>query len=201
MKTPETDVSCGLFVSATVLASTIGFKKLSLLSISHKRCMYTVIMSSKEASNFHWSREEIVHLIDLYRQYPCLWNVKSDQYKNRDKRVADLMSIAEELRKTRDGITTGDIKGKIEALRNHHRREMRLVEKSRKSGAGIDDVYIPRLWCFDKLSFLNDGDTIRPSLSKIDNATNDTAEKHSDHEVHMVCAPVCLTVSLSFYVL
>ena len=72
---------------------------------------------------------------------------------------------------------------------------MRLVEKSRKSGAGIDEFYIPRLWCFDNLSFLNDGDTIRPSLSKINNATNDKAEEHSDHEVRMVCAPVCLSVS------
>ncbi|XP_064088006.1 uncharacterized protein LOC135202507 [Macrobrachium nipponense] len=105
-------------------------------------------------------------------------------YKDRAKRVAALTAMAAELRKTCAAITTGDIKRKIETLRNQHRREMRLVENSRKSGAGIDDIYIPRLWCFNDLSFLNDGDTIRPSLSNIDNATNDTGEEeHSDHEI------------------
>ena len=107
----------------------------------------------------------------------------------------------EELRYTCPAITTGDIKRKIETLRNQHRREMRLVENSRKSGAGIDDLYIPRLWCFNELSFLNDGDTVRPSLSNIDNATNDTAEEHSDHEVRTVCAPVCLSLILCFRIL
>ncbi|XP_064077252.1 uncharacterized protein LOC135194952 [Macrobrachium nipponense] len=141
-------------------------------------------MSGKETTNIQWSREEIIQLIDLYRQNPCPWNVKSDMYKDRAKRVAALTAIAVELRKTCAAITTGDIKRKIETLRNQHRREMRLVENSRKSGAGIDDIYIPRLWCFNDLSFLNDGDTIRPSLSNIDNATNDTAEEErSDHEI------------------
>ena len=105
------------------------------------------------------------------------------------------MSIAEELRKTCAAITTGDIKRKIETLGNQQRHEMRLVGKSRKSGAGIDKFYIPRLWCFGIRSLHNNGDTIRPSLSKINNATNDKAEEHSDHEVRMVCAPVCLSVS------
>ncbi|XP_064082982.1 uncharacterized protein LOC135198998 [Macrobrachium nipponense] len=141
-------------------------------------------MSGKETANIHWSREEIIQLIDLYRQHPCLWNVKSDMYKDRAERVAALTAIAAELRKTCVAITTGDIKRKIETLQNQHRREMQLVENSRKSGAGVDDIYIPRLWCFNDLSFLNDGGIIRPSLSNIDNATNDTAEEeHSDHEI------------------
>ena len=81
-------------------------------------------MSSKEPTNIHWSRQETIQLIDLYRQYPCLWNVKSDKYKDRGKRVAALMAIAEELRKTCAAIITGDIKWKIETLRTQHRREM-----------------------------------------------------------------------------
>ncbi|KAG7157921.1 putative Alcohol dehydrogenase transcription factor Myb/SANT-like-containing protein 12 [Homarus americanus] len=67
-----------------------------------------------EPANLHWSKQDTVRLIDLYRHYPCLWNVKSDMYKDRDKCAAALKRIAEEIRKITASITTGDIKRKIE---------------------------------------------------------------------------------------
>ena len=61
---------------------------------------------------------------------------------------------------------------------------MRQIENSRKSGAGTNDVYSPKLWCFDDLSFLTDGGTMRTSQSNIDPDTNEEAvEEHYDHEV------------------
>ncbi|XP_042237253.1 uncharacterized protein LOC121876281 isoform X2 [Homarus americanus] len=135
-----------------------------------------------EPANLHWSRQDTVRLIDLYRHYPCLWNVKSDMYKDRDKRAAALKGIAEEIMKITASITTRDIKRKIETLRNQYRREMRLVHKSQKLGAGTDEIYRPKLWCFNDLSFLNDSDTIRASVSNMDAGTNHTTEDVATEE-------------------
>ena len=46
-----------------------------------------------------------------------------------------LTAITREMQKTYASITTGDIKKKIETIRNQYRRDMLLVENSRKSGA------------------------------------------------------------------
>ncbi|KAK8388417.1 hypothetical protein O3P69_020418 [Scylla paramamosain] len=61
---------------------------------------------------------------------------------------------------------------------------MREIENSRKSGAGTDDVYSPKLWCFDELSFLNDGGITRTSQSNIDPDSNKAVEEHNDHELY-----------------
>ena len=42
------------------------------------------------------------------------------------------------------------------------------MKTSQKSGAGTDDLYFPRLWCYDALAFLGDEDTPRDSTSNLD---------------------------------
>jgi len=34
-----------------------------------------------------------------------------------------------------------------------------------RSGAGSDDIAKPKLWCFDDLLFLREGETVRESIS------------------------------------
>ncbi|KAK3883664.1 hypothetical protein Pcinc_012043 [Petrolisthes cinctipes] len=94
---------------------------------------------------------------------------KSDIYakRTRDKRAAALKHIAQTT-----GRSESDVKKKIDSLRNQHRREMRLMATSQKSGAGTDEIYTPKLWCFDILSFLNDGDCVRSSVSNMKNTTS-----------------------------
>ncbi|KAG7168093.1 putative Alcohol dehydrogenase transcription factor Myb/SANT-like-containing protein 32 [Homarus americanus] len=118
----------------------------------------SVPLSATDQGNIHWSREETMVLIELYRQHPCLWNVKVDMY--RDKRAAAPKQITEDMNRSGTTVTTSDVKRKIESLRNQHRRELRKMQKLKKSGAGTEDIYIPTLWCFDALHFLIDGDTI-----------------------------------------
>ena len=57
---------------------------------------------------------------------------------------------------------------KLHTMRGQHRQEVKERKTSQKSGAGTDDLYLPRLWCYNVLAFLGDGDTPRDSTSNLD---------------------------------
>lgn len=153
-------------------------------------------MSASTSYQEQWSRPTLLHLIELYRQHSCLWNVKLDTYKDRNKRAAALQIISEEIKKIGVSVTANETKKKIDILRGQQRREMRKKRKSQKSGASTDDIYTPTLWCFDLLSFLNDGDDIRESATNLENTPE--VNTPSDHEVcthlfrYRYCHDLCL---------
>ncbi|XP_066983785.1 protein FAM200C-like [Macrobrachium rosenbergii] len=53
-------------------------------------------------------------------------------------------------------------------LRSQYRKELKLINVSKKSGAGRGEVYVPKLWCFNELRFLDDGETQRECTSTMD---------------------------------
>ena len=65
-------------------------------------------------------------------------------------------------------ITPEIIMKKLHTLRGQYHREMKEMKISQKSGEGTDDLYLPRLWCYDALAFLGDGDTPRDSTLNLD---------------------------------
>ena len=65
----------------------------------------------------HWERKEILMLLQLYRQNPCLWNVKTDVYKDRNKRVAAINKITAELQESGLSANASKVKKKIESIR------------------------------------------------------------------------------------
>ena len=115
-----------------------------------------------------WTREGTRHLIDLYKEEPCLWNVKTVEYRNRDRKATALQKIAEHMNKSGWSFSEDELRKKIDTLRNQYRRERRNLQQTKKSGAAADNVYVPRLWCYDALSFFNDGDDHQPSVTNID---------------------------------
>jgi hypothetical protein len=56
----------------------------------------------------------------------------------------------------------------INSFRSVFRKELLKVMKSARSGAGADDLYKPSLWYFNLLSFLNDHENPRESISDIE---------------------------------
>ncbi|XP_066970138.1 uncharacterized protein [Macrobrachium rosenbergii] len=121
-------------------------------------------------SKEHWSRQLTLNLIELYRQHPCLWDVREEVYKDRDARTAAIKQITTNLKQNATYMNEVEVKRKIALLQNQHRREMRKVNMDKKSGVGSEDQYTPKLWCFNSLSFLNSGDTVRPSVSNLDSS-------------------------------
>ncbi|PIO33091.1 hypothetical protein AB205_0130090 [Aquarana catesbeiana] len=96
-----------------------------------------------------------------------LWEVKNPLYRNKSARKASLEKLLEFV-KTR--VPDADIKfvdRKIGSLRSTHRKELMKVQKSLRSGAAAEDVYVPRLWYYSRMRFLEDQIEARESLSTL----------------------------------
>ncbi|XP_077124540.1 uncharacterized protein LOC143781695 [Ranitomeya variabilis] len=103
-------------------------------------------------------------LIDMYRSLPCLWKIKSADYSNHYKKKAayeKLVALYKEHHPT-EALDENIVRKKIQALRTVYKKEMNKVKKSKKSGAGTDDVYVPKLWYYDLLAFTWDQEFPRP---------------------------------------
>ena len=94
--------------------------------------------------------------IQLYRDFPALWKVKSDEYKNRSLKSECYVKLIDKIREIDPNATRATVTKKINSLRSNYRRELKKVMNSVKSGAGSDHVYKPSLWYFDELAFLRD---------------------------------------------
>ncbi|PIO27959.1 hypothetical protein AB205_0171370 [Aquarana catesbeiana] len=117
--------------------------------------------------------------IDMYRELPCLWQVKHPFYKNKTKRKAALDQLLEFVKL---GIPTADIpylKALIGGMRSTYNRERKMVQDSKRSGAAADDIYVPRLWYYDRLHFLAGQTEPRPALSSLPSRLPSTSAEAS----------------------
>lgn len=107
--------------------------------------------------NTIWSKDVVQVFIAEYEKHPCLYSVTSADYKNKIKKLRAITSIAAELgQKCGVTVSIDDIKKKIHGLKTQYGNELKKIKASKPTGTGGDDVYVPSLWCFDLLHFLND---------------------------------------------
>ncbi|XP_044745294.1 uncharacterized protein LOC123307141 [Coccinella septempunctata] len=98
-------------------------------------------------------REFTSRLIDLYRDSPELWKVKSKDYFNRNKRNAAIEKIVEVLKELKPDFTVENFKQKINTLRTNFNRQHKVMEEKR---ASTDDIPEPSLWYYYSLYFIRD---------------------------------------------
>lgn len=150
---------------------------LAQLHSRHGRVFVSRAISLAMSGNIEWTKAATLQLIDLIKQHPSLWQVHNKNYKNKTVRSASLNAVVKELMDAmKCVITAADIMKKLHTLRSQYRREMKEVKASQKSGAGTDDLYVPKLWCFDALTFLCDGDTPRDSTSNLDELVSQVSQ-------------------------
>ena len=119
--------------------------------------------------NFERTRWNTQQFIDLIREHPCLWQIRNKNYKNKTMRSVNLNTLIKPLMSTVNCVVTPEIiMKKLHTLRSQYRREVKEMKTSQKSGAGTDNLYLPRLWCYHTLAFLGDGDTPPDSTSNLD---------------------------------
>lgn len=129
-------VFCATVIEFSCLVRLILFLVLLLLINSQKMC------------EIKWSGKEIISFLDLYQNYPCLWDVSSPDYIKRNAKDAAFTDLLQQLEKKGLHTTLGPLKRKIKSLRDTYRNELYKIKKSKKSGVGADDVYKPRLVWF-----------------------------------------------------
>ncbi|CAH0562746.1 unnamed protein product [Brassicogethes aeneus] len=109
-------------------------------------------------SSYDWSRDATSCLIQLYEQHPCLYLPTHKEYHNRNTRNKALRSITFEFnKKNSTDVTADELKKKIHGVRTQFLSERQKIKKSEVSGASLDEIYKPKLWCFDQLGFLQQG--------------------------------------------
>jgi hypothetical protein len=130
-----------------------------------------------------WSRELITDFISLYKSFPCLWRVKSDEYKNRNQRYEAYKQIIDfcKVRGFPDANRDFVVK-KIQSLRGSFRKELKKAQESQRSGRAAEDIYIPSLWYYELLLFTRDQELPTESLSNIDDSETQFGEESIDVE-------------------
>ncbi|PIO32688.1 hypothetical protein AB205_0135210 [Aquarana catesbeiana] len=108
--------------------------------------------------------EFLIPFIEKYREMRNLWEVKHPQYYIKPVRKSMLERLLAFVQTFIPEATVEILEKKIGILRNMYRRKHNKIQTSLRSGASADDVYVPRLWYFNKLRFLDDQTEARESL-------------------------------------
>ncbi|CAG9585596.1 unnamed protein product [Danaus chrysippus] len=93
-----------------------------------------------------FSESQMLRLVEVYRDYECLWNMWSDLYKNREARQIAYMEIYRRL--NIPGLELKDIPKKIKNLRSSYCQELKRMENSIRQGNTGESLYEPRVSWF-----------------------------------------------------
>ncbi|XP_044747449.1 uncharacterized protein LOC123308724 [Coccinella septempunctata] len=116
-----------------------------------------------------WSVELIADLINLYKSHPCLWKVRSEEYKNRNLRNEAFRTLIDFCKARGFPEANRDfVMRKIQSLRGSFRKELKKVQDSERSARGAEEVYKPSLWYYDLLLFTTDQEESSVSVLNLD---------------------------------
>ncbi|XP_063386829.1 uncharacterized protein LOC134672800 [Cydia fagiglandana] len=125
-------------------------------------------------------QEVIRAVIETYRNMPFLWKKDNEDYLNKAAREEGYKVLLDIYHNWDGDCTMQALKKKIENLRSNYFKEKKKVIASHKAGGR---VYVPNLWYFYLLTFLNkreaNEDDDLPSQDPLDNDQN---EQTSDNE-------------------
>ncbi|XP_046406687.1 uncharacterized protein LOC124171559 [Ischnura elegans] len=120
-----------------------------------------------------WTRGQVERLILLVSERPYLFDPRNSLYKNKGKRLIGFREIAEGMIPARPNTTSEECRKKWYSLRTNYLAERRKVISSKKSGVGVESVYVPSLFYFNELSFIDEYTSPRESISTLDEEAED----------------------------
>lgn len=126
-----------------------------------------------------WNREITIEVIERYKSMPCLWKVKCDEYKNKNKKEECYRKLVEFfIKRGFPGADKEFVKKKLQSIRSGFRKEHRKVVEFGSKGV----TYVPVLWYYELMTFVKDQDEDTSTIEEYDedfssdplNVTNDT---------------------------
>ncbi|KAK9873266.1 hypothetical protein WA026_021755 [Henosepilachna vigintioctopunctata] len=98
-----------------------------------------------------WNDEQVLVLIDLFRERRHLWDSSDPNYKLKNKRHDSLMEIAVSF-----GIERLEIERKWNNLTSHSWREKKKENETKTTGSGADEPYTSKWFAYQPMMFLGD---------------------------------------------
>ncbi|XP_041666412.1 uncharacterized protein LOC121524905 isoform X2 [Cheilinus undulatus] len=126
----------------------------STLTFSTSSSVHTDSLQTTD-SRIHWNEAKVRQLISFYSAHSCLWNHKSESYKNRLLRQS-LLKMLSNILSDHESVpfTVEDIKTKFRNLRTTFQREHKAVNSNQTCGS--EDFYVPKWKHYNDLMFLCD---------------------------------------------
>lgn len=97
------------------------------------------------------SRDFWYEFIQLYKGFPCLWDVKDPSYVRRDLKKEAYDVLVAKVHEIDTTANLDTVKRKIDSFRTAFRREEKKVIMSMHSGATDEEIYTPTLWYYREL--------------------------------------------------
>lgn len=104
--------------------------------------------------SFNWTTDNLINLIELYRNAECLWNPQNKNHKDRYKKHDLWVEISKAM-----GVSVDEVKRKIKNLVAQYYREKKKYRTYQKSGAGA--YYVSKWFAYKYLEFLSDKNEVR----------------------------------------
>lgn len=161
----------------------VRFCKSSTALVKHAASIGSDAMEDAPQNSLS-ERELILHFINIYRDIPATWRMKSAEYADRIKRSCGYGQLLYRYKFYSPYATIEEVKKKINILRTCYRRETKKIKQSIEDGYVGDDVYKPSLWYYDELKFLEEEDC--------------DANKHNSADVSSAIVLLLRTVRVCF---
>lgn len=121
--------------------------------------------------------------IDIYRRYPCLWDIKNKEYSNKPAKNSAYSELIEKCKDISPDADKSFVCKRIANMRTAFRRELKKVRDSKRTGCATEEIYSPSLWYFDLLLFLSEGETGRVGTSSLEEPDERYFEEEGENEV------------------
>ena len=120
--------------------------------------------------SFAWKDEHMETFLEMYQNHECLWN-KSENYHKTNIRKKAYKTLHTKLNLPQ--LSVNVIRAKIKTIRTCYCSELVKIRKYEKSGAGSNDLYVPRLfWSKEADTFLRDVCMPKDSSSNMQVSSN-----------------------------
>lgn len=158
-----------------------------------------------EKQKIKMEREFILDCIHLYRELPALWNIKSKDYHDRDKKNTAYDTLLVKYKEMFPDATKDDLKKKFNSLRTNYRKELKKHLQSMKSGSAADDIYESKLWYYKEMGFLQIHECAADSQSTMVSEENsreiNSMDENNETQVSFLLFYFSLTLGIQNFVL